>query len=111
MTELYCQVTQVCEVVVKHDKEFHVQSHRNSSKHSFKLKRLSTSSPITQKFLSSASNFTLDVTNAFLAAGIPLHKLENPTIRNLFASMGRLCPSDSICRQYVPKLAEEEKTE
>ena len=93
-TKLYCQL---CEVVVRHDKEFLVQSHRKSSKHSVNLERPSTSSSITQKVLSSASNFTLDVTN------------ENPSIRNLFASMGRLCPSESNCRQYISKFAEEER--
>jgi hypothetical protein len=100
--ELYCRL---CEVVIKCDKLF-FDSHRKSTKHATKIPCASSSST-KQTFL--AKNITEDVTKAFLAADIPLHKLEHPAIRSLFFLMGQTPPAESSCRQYVPKLANLEK--
>ena len=97
--DLYCKL---CDVAVKHDKMFYVDSHRKSHRHSSKLTS-SSSSTLLQPFLD-RGNFTADVTKAFLAADIPLNKLEHPALRNLFSSMGRACPSISSCRQLIPEL-------
>ena len=45
---------------------------------------------------------------AFLAADIPLWKLRNPQLRQLFASTGHPLPSDETCRSKVPELHQEE---
>ena len=103
--ELYCRL---CEVVVKCDKLFFVDSHRKSMKHATKMSSAASTS-LKQTFISSANNITEEVTKAFLAADIPLHKLEHPAIRSLFLLMGHTSPPESSCRHYVPKLAKLEK--
>ena len=42
-----------------------------------------------------------------MAADIPLHKLEHPSIHHLFKSIGKSCPSETSSRQYVPQLFSE----
>ena len=46
---------------------------------------------------------------AFLAADIPLFKLQHPQIRRLLTHLGQLVPSESSCREHVDKLAADEK--
>ena len=46
---------------------------------------------------------------AFLAADIPLFKLQHPQIRQLFTNLGQPVPSESSCREHVDKLAVGEK--
>ncbi|XP_003738430.1 uncharacterized protein LOC100897181 [Galendromus occidentalis] len=46
-------------------------------------------------------SFPMDLCGAFLAADIPLHKLENPTLRNfLEASTSRIIPNESTLRKF-----------
>jgi len=83
----------MCEVVVKCDKHFFVDSHRKSAKHASKVPCGSTS--ITkQTFISPSTNMAEDVAKAFLAADIPLHKLEHPALRTLFHQFD-FCPQKS----------------
>ena len=55
-----------------------------------------------QTFLkSSDTNFVENVTKAFLSADIPLYKLCNKHMRNLFCDIGHSLPSETTCRQTV----------
>ena len=62
----------LCDVLVKCDKKFFVESHRKSKQHQGKLETKSK-----QTFLYfDQVNFTEQVVSSFLAADIPLHKTE-----------------------------------
>ena len=52
--------------------------------------------------------FAEKVTEAFLCADIPLHKLRNSHLSSLFKELGNPLPSEGKCRLKVEKLAEEE---
>ena len=56
-------------------------------------------------------DFMTELVKSFLAANIPLHKLENEHIGNLFKKMGYPCPSVRTCREKVDKLAEAEQAQ
>ena len=77
--ELFCKL---CEKVVKHDKRFHVDQHRNGSVHQAKLTIPTTSR---QSFILTPNipNFNETVVKTFLGANIPLKKLCHPAIRRL----------------------------
>jgi len=102
---LFCKL---CECLVKFEKRFFVDSHRASSKHTSKCaNKVQSSSSCSQQFIST-NGFVEDVTTAFLAADIPLKKLNHPAIRNLFKILGKDCPSESSCRHKVQDLGEQE---
>ncbi len=62
-----------------------------------------------QTFLrSSSSDFVEKVTKAFLSANIPLYKLNNKHVKNLFSDIGHSLPAESTCRKRVLKLGAEE---
>ena len=42
---------------------------------------------------------------SFLAAVFPLHKLNHPSLKSLFATMGKVLPSETAVRICVAKLA------
>ena len=46
---------------------------------------------------------------SFLAADIPLHKLNHPSLKYLFATMGKVLSSETAAREYVAKLASKKK--
>ena len=48
------------------------------------------------------------VTNAFLSADIPLHKLNNKHIKNLFHDIGHSLPSETTCGKTVLQLSADE---
>lgn len=96
--ELYCIL---CNCLVKHDKAFHVQQHRQTAKHSRRLQQPSAS---TQQFLPSI-DFGDKVVRAFLSADIPLYKLRHQGIQRLFSSIGHPLPSESACRNKVDAMA------
>ena len=54
------------------------------------------------------SDFAEEVTKAFLSADIPLYKLNNKYIKQLFRDIGRSLPSESACRNTVRKLGTDE---
>ena len=57
----------------------------------------------------SQKDFTKQVVTAFLEADIPLHKVKNSSIKNLFNStLGHHCSSESACRKQVNDLASQE---
>ena len=70
---LFCKI---CEQSVNYGKKYFLFQHVNTTKHKNALSKLPTSSR--------KSQFALDLCTAFANAGIPLWKLENPTLRQLF---------------------------
>ena len=96
--QLYCDL---CNCAVSCIKRFLVDSHRNTSKHQKALgSRSENFIPHTsQTFLkSSDTDFVEKVTKAFLSADIPLYKLNNTHIKNLFREIGHRLPSEPTCR-------------
>jgi len=100
---------QLCEVDVKYDKTFNVDSHRSTQKHKDGLRRQSEA-PTTsrQTFIEAPTSFSELVVSSFLAADIPLKKLSHPAIRRLFAEAGKTLPSESAARNMVTQIADRE---
>jgi len=104
--ELFCKL---CCTIVNCDKRFRVDSHRSSKKHK-KLLPATTSGASTsrQSFIAvPKKTFKGKLVEAFLSADIPLYKLQNEKIKELFTSLGQPVPSESNCRAHVSELAEE----
>jgi len=101
--ELYCNL---CNCVVSCNKRFPVDSHQKMSKHQKALSRSELQMPQSlQTFLrSSNSDFVEKVTKAFLSANIPLYKLNNKHVKNLFSDIGHSLPVESTYRKTVLKL-------
>ena len=98
-------------VTISCNKRFLVDSHRNTLKHQKALgSRSENLIPQTsQTFLrSSDTDFVKKVTKAFLSADIPLYKLNNTQIKNLFCDVDHRLPSETTCRRTAMKLSEDE---
>ena len=54
-------------------------------------------------------NFKEQVVSSFLAADIPLHKLNHPFLKSLFARMGKVLPSETAAQACVAKLASQKE--
>ena len=92
-----------CDVLVKCDKKFFVESHRKSKQHQGKLETKSKSQS-KQTFLHfDHVNFKEQVVSSFLAADIPLHK------KSLFARMEKVLPSETAARACVANLASQKE--
>ena len=92
-------------MLVKCDKKFFVKSHRKSKQHQGKLETKSKSQS-KQTFLHfDQVNFKEQVVSSFLAADSSLHKLNHPSLKSLFARMGKVLPSETAARACVAKLA------
>ena len=103
--ELFCQL---CATIVKCDKRFHVEQHRQTAKHQRKVAPEQPQASNSQSFLlpQSQKDFTKRVVTTFLEAEIPLYKLQHSSIKNLFDStLGHHCPSESAYRKQVNDLA------
>ena len=62
-----------------------------------------------QTFLkSSSSNFVETVTKALLSTKIPLYKLNNKHVKNIFSDFGPSLPCETACRKAMPKLGADE---
>ena len=93
----------LCDVLVKCDKKFFVESHRKSKQHQRKLETKSKSQS-KQTFLQlDQVNFKEQVVSLFLAADIPLHKLNHPSLKSLFATMGKVLLSETVLLISIPK--------
>ena len=100
----------LCDALVKCDKKFFVESHRKSKQHQRKLE-MKSKSQSKQTFLQlDQVNFKEQVVSSFLAADIPLHKLNYPSLKSLFATMGKVLPSETAARACGAKLAFQKKT-
>lgn len=103
--DLYCLL---CCQTVNCEKRFRVESHRNSVKHR-KLLSIAADTKKSQTFFPFVKKeFTGKLVQAFLSADIPLHKLQNPLICQLFTDLGQPVPSQSACRAQVDTLAADE---
>ena len=103
--DLYCLL---CCQTVNCEKRFRVESHRNSAKHR-KLLFTATDAKKSQTFFPSLKKyFRCKLVEAFLSADIPLHKLQNPLICQLFTDLDQTVPSQSACRMQVDTLAAQE---
>ena len=99
----------LCDVLVECDKKFFVESHRKSKQHQRKLETKSKSQS-KQTFLQlDQVNFKEQVASSFLAADIPLHKLNHPSLKSLFATKGKVLPSETAARACVAKLASQKE--
>ena len=106
--QLYCNL---CNCAVSCNKRFLVDSHRNTSKHQKALRsRPENLIPQTsQTFLrSSDTDFVVKIIKAFLSADIPLYKLNNTHIKNLFRDIGHRLPSETTCRRTALQLSGDE---
>ena len=105
--DLRCKL---CDVLVKCEKKFFVESHRKSKQHQRKLETKSKSQS-KQTFLQlDQVNFKEQVVSSFLATDIPLHKLNHPSLKSLFATMGKVLPSETAARACVAKLIPKRRT-
>ena len=99
----------LCDVLVKCDKKFFVESHRKSKQHQRKFETKSKSQS-KQTFLQlDQVNFKEQVVSSFLAAGIPLHKLNHRSLKSLFATTGKVLPSQTAARACLAKLASQKE--
>ena len=86
-----------------------MESHRKSKQHQGKLETKSKSQS-KQTFLHfDQVNFKEQVVSSFLAADIPLHKLNHPSLKSRFARMGKVLPSETAARACVAKLASQKE--
>ena len=95
--------------LVKCDKKFFVESHRKSKQHQRKLESKSKFQS-KQTFLQlDQVNFKEQAVSSFLAADISLYKLNHPSLKSLFATMGKVLPSETAARACVVKLASQKE--
>ena len=105
--QFYCNL---CNCAAFCNKRFLVDSHRNTSKHQKALgSRFKNLIPQTlQTFLrNSDTDFVENVTEAFFSADIPLYKLNNMHIKNLFRDIDHRLPSETTCRRTALQLSED----
>ena len=57
------------------------------------------------------ANFKKKVVSSFLAADIPLHKLNHPAVKSLFVAMEKSLPSETAARASVAQLASQKRGE
>ena len=95
----------ICDQLVKSDKKFFVESHRKSKHHQVGLQRKCRSVGKKTFLLPDQLNFREKVASSFLAADILLDKLNHPALKSLFATMGKVLPSETAARASVAELA------
>ena len=95
--------------VCKMRQKVFVESHRKSKQHQEKLET-KTKSQNKQTFLQlDQVNFKEQFVLSFLAADIPLYKLNHPYLKSLFATIGKVLPSETAARACVVKLTSPKK--
>ena len=102
--ELYCNL---CKCVLSCDKRFLADSHWKTSKHQKTLSRCKLQIPqaLQTFWRSSNSDFVKKVTKAFLSADIPLYKVNNKHVKNLFSDICHSLLTETACRKTVLKLS------
>ena len=92
-------------MLVKCDKKIFVESQPKSKQHEGKLETKNKSQS-KQTFLQlDQVNFKELVVSSFLAAYIPRHKLNHPSLKSFFATMRKVYPLETAARICVAKLA------
>ena len=103
--KLHCDL---CSCTVSCNKHFLVESHRNTSKQQNVLGSRSELliQHTSQSFLKrDNTNFVEKITMKFLSADIPLYKLNNKHIKNLFHQISHSLPCETSCRNLVLQLS------
>lgn len=95
-----------CEKTIGSEKRFQIVQHINTAKHKENLtSKLANKEPVQKQLLeclgSRVSEFSYDLCQAFLAADIPLYKINNPTLKHFLAK---------YTRQHVPEESTLRKT-
>ena len=86
-------------------------SHGKVKRHQARLQGRSRSQG-RQTFLQSDQlSLKEEVVFSFLAACIPLHRLNNPALKSQFATMGKVLPSKTIVRASVAQLTSERENQ
>lgn len=103
---VFCQI---CGIVLTTTTKFSLETHANTAKHRNNSQRSLVQtqiSPDSNIIPKSVIDFEEDLIKTFLAADIPLHKLGNAHLQNLFETYaGKKLPSVYKARtNYVPKL-------
>lgn len=105
---LFCNI---CSIVVQSDRRSTVLRHRETEKHKRSLMQIQIPG---QTFLpneiTSRNDFTDKVVLAFLSSDIPLYKINNPYLKDLFRYINKELPSESTCRSRIPLLVSTEVT-
>ena len=86
-----------------------MESHRKSKQHQRKFETKSKSQSKQTLLQLDQVNFKEQVVSSFFAADIPLHKLNHPSLKSLFATMVKLLPSETAARACVAKLASQKQ--
>ena len=91
----------MCNYVVSCNKRFLVDSYGKTSEHqkTFSRSKLQMLQTLQTFLRSSNSDFAEKVTKAFLSADIPLYKLNNKHVKNLFSDVNNSLPADTICKK------------
>ncbi|MEN2498700.1 MAG: hypothetical protein MHMPM18_002972 [Marteilia pararefringens] len=95
---LYCKY---CNVTVKCDKYYYVEEHRSTKKHSNSIENSPKQPKLTNMNKNESYALTERVTKAFLSANIPLKKMQNKDLNDLFLSTGYPLPRETLCRNQV----------
>ena len=100
-----------CTVLVKCDKKLFLESHRNSTWKLHQAKLVTTSSFKDKQtcIQLDRANFKEKLVSSFLAADIPLHKLNHPALKSLFVAMGKPLPSETAALASVTQLASQKE--
>ena len=86
-----------------------MENHRKSKQHQGKLETKSKFQS-KQTFLQlDQVNFEEQIVSSFLVADIPLHKLNHPYLKSLFAIMGKVLPSVTAARACIAQLASQKE--
>ena len=94
----------ICGVLVKFYKKFFVEIHQK--------KQVTTRKIGHEKQISlqlNQVNFKEQAVSSLLAADIPLHELNHPYLKSLFATMEKVLPLETAARACVAKLASQKE--
>ena len=112
--KMYCKL---CSVIVNCVKTYTINSHMSTHKHTKKLNSNLENTKMLklkpeQTFLettNSCTEFSIKILNAFISADIPIHKLNNKHLKNLFEFMGHPLPSAKTVRNCIDSMFYNEK--
>jgi len=99
---LFCKV---CEKSVNFEKKYFVTQHTEGASHkrAVETKGSASKTPLLKTFVATSnrqSEFSFDLCNAFVSAGIPLWKLQNPSLRSFFEKhVKQNLPDESTLRK------------
>ena len=99
----------LCDVLVKCDKKFFVESLQKSKQHQGKLDTKSKPQSKQTILKLDQVNFKEHVVSSFLVADIPLNKMNHLSLKFLFATMGKVLPLETAALVCVSKLASQKE--